>query len=75
MALDSNSKQRIPDLFREIMRVDDEILNVLHQQPEIFTSGELRVRYLELKSRKDALRKAAEIALAWNHNKGNSGNG
>lgn len=71
MAVDSNSKQRIPELFLEIMRVDDELQQMLAYRavsgaPYSFED------YSRLKKRKAELRKAAEIALAWNHNKGNT---
>lgn len=72
MALDSNSKQRIPELFQEIMRVDDEIDATISSG---LSSQDKWIKVLQLKKRKRELRKAAEVALQWNHNKGNSGNG
>jgi len=71
VALDSNSKQRIPALFQEIMKIDDELETVTGYR----SHAGLPVRfekYAALKKRKTELRKAAEAALKWNHNKGNT---
>lgn len=68
MAVDSNSKQRIPELFLEIMKVDDEISGLVHETV-VYWKDVQRVN--KLRERKAELRQAAEIALQWNHNKGN----
>jgi hypothetical protein len=71
VAVDSNSRQRIPELFQEIMRVDDALEKMLGYRA---VAGALYSfeDYVRLKNRKAELRKAAEIALQWNHNKGQS---
>jgi hypothetical protein len=66
MAVNSNARQRIPDLFVVIMGVDEKIDVGRACCPIDFKAMK------ELKARKAELRRAAEIALSWNHNKGNT---
>lgn len=66
MAVNSNARQRIPELFKVIMEVDEKIDEAKSCCPLDFKTLK------ELKTRKAELRKAAEVALSWNHNKGNT---
>jgi hypothetical protein len=72
VAVDSNSRQRIPELFMEIMRIDDELEKALAYRSIAGNGGLSFEYYSKLVKRKAELRKAAEIALQWNHNKGST---
>lgn len=64
--VNSNSQQRIPPLFQEIIRNDNQraALKALPLVNLAFYKG--------LKDERGIYTKAAELALAWNHNKGNT---
>ena len=61
----TNAKQSIPELFKEIMRVDDEIEQKLIQSSIPFDTHKLIAR-------KKELMQAAEKPLHWNVDKGNT---
>jgi len=65
MAVFSNGKQNIPLLFEEIMRVDEELTAMLSGPAIPFDAHKLIARKRELMS-------AAEKALHWNTDKGNT---
>ncbi len=67
MALDSTGQQRIPELFQEIMRIDDQLAAAFSDE-----TGTIPFETYRLIERKRELMRAAEAALAWNTNKGNT---
>jgi hypothetical protein len=62
----TNATQTIPELFKEIMRIDDQIEQKLIQSAIPFDTHKLIARKRELMS-------AAEKALHWNVDKGATG--
>lgn len=66
MGLFSNGRQNIPPLFLEIMIVQKELANLTRQNVIEMDA------YLDLSKRMEDLRRAAEKALRWNTDKGNT---
>jgi hypothetical protein len=64
VAVNSNARQRIPELFLAIMDVDESIEKI--RANLVIEFAKIR----ELKKRKEELKRAAEAALSWNQNKG-----
>jgi hypothetical protein len=64
--MDTNAAQRIPPLFLEVIRNDAERAAMTQQTVVPFEKAG------ELVREKRMYRKAAEIALAWNTNKGST---
>jgi hypothetical protein len=66
VAVDSNAKQRIPPLFVEIMKTQDALRALKQGNPIPFQPTKDLIHEMQ------RFRKAAEIALSWNHNKGST---